>query len=83
MSRRAQVLTQEDERDPAVTALQAAQARDIATDGPDLDDPFRFTWWTTPEGTRVWIEHRGKWLPGVVASRGRKRAGVMIEVSSS
>ncbi len=47
--------------------------------GPAIDDGFRFTWWNTAEGARVWIEHRGRWRAGVVIARGRKYVTVAIE----
>lgn len=47
--------------------------------GPDASDPFRFTWWNTAEGARVWIEHRGRWRAGVIARRGREYVRVEIE----
>lgn len=46
--------------------------------GPDADDPFRFTWWNTADGARVWIEHRGRWCAGVVITRRRKYVEVAI-----
>jgi hypothetical protein len=46
--------------------------------GPEVGDPFRFTWWTTADGAEVWIEHRGRWHAGVVMNRGRKRVEVAI-----
>lgn len=49
--------------------------------GPPTDDPFRFTWWNTVEGARVWIAHRRRWRAGVVIGLGRKRAAVAIEAS--
>jgi hypothetical protein len=49
--------------------------------GPDAGDPFRFTWWNTPEGAAVWIEHRGRWRAGVVVGLGRCRALVAIEAT--
>ncbi len=59
---------------PARAALQTA----LPGLGPDVRDPFRFTWWNTPEGARVWIEHRGVWRPGVIVGRGRKYVTVEI-----
>ena len=47
--------------------------------GPDAGDGFVFTWWTTPEGARVWIEHRGRWRAGVIVWRGRKYVVVSVE----
>lgn len=47
--------------------------------GPDLRDPFRFTWHNTRIGAEVWIEHRGRWRAGIVAGRGRKYVEVTIE----
>ncbi len=47
--------------------------------GPDAGDCFAFTWWTTAEGARVWIEHRGRWRQGVIVWRGRKYVVVAIE----
>ncbi len=29
-------------------------------------------------GVRIWIEDRGRWLPGLIVHRGRKEATVMI-----
>jgi hypothetical protein len=40
--------------------------------GPDSRDQFRFTWWNTQVGDAVWIEHRGRWLAGVVIGRGHE-----------
>ena len=37
--------------------------------GPDVRDTFRFSWWNTPEGARVWIEHCGAWREGVIVAR--------------
>jgi hypothetical protein len=46
--------------------------------GPDPHDPFRFTWWNTQVGDAVWIEHRDRWLAGVVMERGREFVQVAI-----
>lgn len=46
--------------------------------GPDGGDAFRFTWWTTPIGARVWVEDRGSWRAGVVVRRGRKYVEVEL-----
>jgi len=60
-------------------ALSIASQLALAGLGPDAGDRFRFTWWNTVEGARVWIGHRGSWRPGVVVALGRKRATVAIE----
>ncbi len=50
--------------------------------GPAADDGFRFTWWNTAEGARVWSEHRGRWRHGIIVERGRTRATVRIAAAS-
>lgn len=40
--------------------------------GPEVGDPFRFTWWNTRAGAPVWVEYRGRWRAGVIVGRGRK-----------
>ena len=47
--------------------------------GPDLEDPFRFTWHNTRIGAEVWIQNRGRWWPGVVMNRGRKHVEIEIK----
>jgi len=47
--------------------------------GPDAGDPFRFTWWTTRDGDRVWVRHRGRWRAGVIVERGREYVRLEIE----
>ena len=47
--------------------------------GPDASDLFRFTWFTTRDSDRVWIEHRGRWRAGVIVGHGRQRVTVAIE----
>jgi hypothetical protein len=49
--------------------------------GPDVGDPFRFTWWNTAKGAPIWIEHRGSWRAGVVIGCGRKRVAVAIKTA--
>jgi hypothetical protein len=51
--------------------------------GPELDDGFRFTWWTTRDGDRVWVEHRCRWRAGVIVGRGRERVTVAIAGADS
>jgi hypothetical protein len=47
--------------------------------GPDARDGFRFTWWNTADGARVWIEHHGHWCAGIIVGRGREYVEVAIE----
>ncbi len=46
--------------------------------GPDAADGFRFTWWNTRDGARVWIERRGNWREGIIVGRGREHVEVLI-----
>ena len=47
--------------------------------GPLVDDGFRFTWWNTATGARVWVEHRNAWPAGIVIGRGRTRVEIELE----
>ena len=47
--------------------------------GLDAGDRFRFTWWTTRDGDRVWVRHRGRWRAGVIVERGREYVRLEIE----
>lgn len=46
--------------------------------GPDADDRFRFTWWTTPIGGEVWVERRGECVKGRIVGRGRFYVNVEV-----
>lgn len=61
-------------------ALSTASQLALEGLGPEAGDQFRFTWWTTRDGDRVWIEHRGRWRAGVIAGRGRERVRIEIEM---
>jgi len=46
--------------------------------GPDPSDRFRFTWWTTPKGAKVWVQRSGHWRTGIVVHRGREYVEVLV-----
>lgn len=46
--------------------------------GPDAGDGFRFTWWTTPKGAKVWVQRSGHWRTGIVVHRGREYVEVLV-----